>query len=150
RQMRVSTRVWHVGLAETSQTLHLHDPPPLRFHTNVTRSALSPLRSFSLLAAVCALICALARTSSAADRPTLAGVWNAGPLTERWNIGQWGKPCGPQPTSHEQPGGQVTVREEAGELLLSGLGTTFRTNECWEPLPRVTRATHSAADHAWR
>jgi hypothetical protein len=108
------------------------------------------LRSFSLLAAVCALICALARASSAADRPTLAGVWNAGPLTERWNIGQWGKPCGPQPTAHEQPGGQVTLREEAGELLMSGLGRNFRTNECWEQLPGVTRATHSAADHAWR
>jgi hypothetical protein len=117
----------------------------------VARSALNPLRSFSLVVAMCATVCLFVRTSSAADRPTLAGTWNAGPITERWNIGQWGKACGPQPAPHEQPGGQVTIREEAGgELSMSGLGRTFHTNECWEQLPGVTRATHSASDHTWR
>jgi hypothetical protein len=71
-------------------------------------------------------------------------------MVERWNIGDWGKACGPRPEAREQPGGQVTVREEGGELVMTGLGRTFRTNDCWEPLPGVTRATHAAADHSWK
>ena len=42
------------------------------------------------------------------------------------------------------------MREEGGELLMSGVGRTFRTNECWEQSKDLTRATHSAADHVWR
>ena len=111
---------------------------------------MSGLRSFSLFVAMCAVVCLAVRTSSAADRPTLSGVWNAGPLTERWNVGDWGKACGPRPVPREQPGGQVTVREEGGELSMSGLGRTFRTDECWEQSKDLTRAMHTTADHVWR
>jgi hypothetical protein len=116
----------------------------------VARSTLNSLRSFSLFAATAAVICLVARGARCADRPTLNGVWNAGPLTERWNVGDWGKACGPRPAPHDQPGGQVNVREEAGEIAMSGMNRTYRTTECWEQLPGVTRTTHSAADHAWK
>src|SRR5678816_2982751 len=99
---------------------------PYALHPQVARSAPSSSSSSAIFVAVCAVICLFARPSSAADRPTLAGVWNAGPLTERWNVGDWGKACGPRPVPQQQPGGQVTVREEGGELLMSGVGRTFR------------------------
>jgi hypothetical protein len=44
----------------------------------------------------------------------------------------------------------VTVQEEPGELVLSGLGRVFRTNECWEQLPGVARVAHASGDHSWR
>jgi hypothetical protein len=88
--------------------------------------------------------------SLADGRPTLAGTWNAAPLTERWNIGDWGNACGPRPSAREFPGGAITVREEGAELVMSGAGRTFRTNECWEQLPNVSRASHSVSERAWR
>jgi len=33
---------------------------------------------------------------------------------------------------------------------MSGVGRTFRTNECWEQLPNVSRGSHSVSERAWR
>ncbi|HKQ68366.1 MAG TPA: hypothetical protein VJT73_03465 [Polyangiaceae bacterium] len=115
----------------------------------MARTAPFPDRfSFAL---ICALFASLfARSASAADRPTLAGTWNASPLIERFNIGDWGSACGPRPNARESPGGAVAIREEAAELIMSGVGRTFRTSECWEQLPNVSRASHSVSERAWK
>jgi hypothetical protein len=90
------------------------------------------------------------RSARAEGHLTLAGRWNAGPLTERWNIGDWAPACGPRPTARELPGGAVTVREEGAELVIAGGGRTFRSNECWEQYPGVTRGSHSVSERSWR
>jgi len=115
----------------------------------VVASRLSRLHSFVAFALACAAILS-SESASAQGRPTLAGVWNASALAERWNVGDWGKACGPRPAPQDLPGGQVTVQQDAAELVMSGLGRTFRTNECWEQLPGVTRNSHSASNHSWR
>jgi hypothetical protein len=96
------------------------------------------------------VICCAARLGYAQSRPTLAGSWNAAPLSERWNIGDWGGACGPKPSARESAGGPITVREEGAELAMIGLGRTFRTTECWEQLPNVSRSSHSVSERAWR
>jgi len=116
----------------------------------VQRPAFLLLRAFVAVTCAWAIVCLCSGQSFADDRPTLAGVWNAAPLTERWNVGDWGSACGPRPSARESPGGQVTVREEGAELVMSGLGRAFRTNECWEQLPNVTRGSHSVSARAWR
>jgi hypothetical protein len=91
-----------------------------------------------------------ARTVRAQSRPTLAGTWSATPITERWNIGDWGEACGPKPSESTVPGGQVTIREEGAELAMAGAGHPFRTKECWEQLPGLTPNSHSVASRMWR
>jgi hypothetical protein len=86
----------------------------------------------------------------AQSRVTLAGTWSASPMAERWNVGVWGTACGPQPVARDYPGGQVTIREEGAELVLTGAGRTFRTNDCWEQPPGAGRSGHSASARAWQ
>jgi hypothetical protein len=116
----------------------------------VKRSAFLPLRAFVAVTCAYAIVCLCSGRSLADGRPTLAGTWNAAALTERWNIGDWGTACGPRPSAREFPGGSVTVREDGAELVMSGVGRNFRTNECWEQLPNVSRASHSVSERAWR
>jgi hypothetical protein len=88
--------------------------------------------------------------AQADGRPTLAGVWTATTLIERYNIGDWGTACGPRPAGRDVPGGQVTIREDGIELVLTGEGRVLRTSECWEQLPGLSTTSHSAADRSWR
>src|SRR2546430_11784777 len=120
-------------------------------YARAPKVARSPFRRsyFVAFAVACAAVL-FSWPGSAQRRPTLAGTWNASTLAERWNVGDWNKACGPRPIPQDIPGGQVTIREEGGELVMSGVGRTFRTNECWEQLPGVTRNTHSASDRSWR
>jgi hypothetical protein len=128
----------------------------------VTRSALfsSSLRTLVAIAIASALFFVRSGRSSAADRPaqviepprgsTLAGSWSASPLIEQWNVGDWGRSCGPRPTTHEVPGGPATVREEGPELVIVSTDRTFRTSDCYEQLPGVTQTSHSVTQRSWQ
>lgn len=62
-----------------------------------------------------------------------------------WQIGDWGKVCGPQPSGGGAPGGPVTVTQNGSELTFVGAGRTFSTTECWEQHPGLARISHSAS-----
>jgi hypothetical protein len=97
-----------------------------------------------------ALLFGFSRRSSAADRPTLAGVWSESIMTERWNIGQWGSACGPKPVSRDVPGGQATVTEEGVELVIASSDRAFRTAACYESLPGLVQSSHSVTQRSWQ
>ncbi len=82
--------------------------------------------------------------------PTLAGQWTATPLTTNWSIGDWGDACGPRPTGGGERGGTVTVAASGGELTFTGVGHPYSTTTCWEQLPGLVRASHSAGGPTWR
>ena len=55
--------------------------------------------------------------SEARPATSLAGKWQAEPMTVRWVIGSWGEACGPRPSGGGDPGGVVTLEEQGGELV---------------------------------
>lgn len=82
-------------------------------------------------------------------KPTLSGTWSATALTERWSTSEWGDACGPKPSPQGAPGGSVQVAEQGGELSISGAGRAYVTNQCWEQMPGLSRASHSASSRGW-
>ncbi len=82
--------------------------------------------------------------------PTLAGQWSASPLSVAWQIGDWGKACGPQPSGGGAAGGPVTIAQSGSELTFSGAGRAFSTVECWEQHPGLSRISHSAAPRSYQ
>jgi hypothetical protein len=111
-----------------------------------------PVRQYAFSFAACIALVSLVLpgTAKAQARPTLAGTWSAGPMIERWNVGMWGTACGPQPAAKDYAGGQVTIREEGSELVITGVGRTFRTSDCWELPPGAGRSGHSASARSWQ
>jgi hypothetical protein len=101
---------------------------------------------FSRLAplAACAAF-SLAPRPALADAPTLAGKWTASPLSVNWQLGDWGKACGPPPSGGGEAGGSVTIAESGSELTISGAGRSYTTAECWERYPGIQRISHSAS-----
>jgi hypothetical protein len=91
-------------------------------------------------------LAALAR----ADAPTFAGQWTATAMTTTWSIGDWGDACGPKPNGGGERGGTATIQASGGELLFSGVGRAFNTGSCWEALPGLVRASHTAGPSSWR
>jgi hypothetical protein len=96
-----------------------------------------------------ALLWLICTAAWGANRPTLAGTWTASAMTERWSVGEWGDACGPRPSGRGSPGGTATIREEGAELAISG-GGAYRTTDCWEKMPGVSRQSHTVSDYAWR
>jgi len=84
------------------------------------------------------------------DKPTLSGAWRASPLTESWSLIEWSDACGPKPSPAGAPGGPAQIREQGGELSISGAGRAFSTAECWEQMPGVARSSHSQSARGWR
>lgn len=82
--------------------------------------------------------------------PSLDGKWSATALTASWNVGDWGAACGPKPSGGGEPGGTATIAENGNELVISGVGRTYRTTECWEQFPGLSRTGHTAATRSWR
>jgi hypothetical protein len=80
-----------------------------------------------------------------AEAPTLAGTWSASPLTVNWQLGDWGKACGPAPSGGGEAGGSVTITQSGNELTMVGVGRTFTSGECWERYPGMQRISHSAS-----
>lgn len=95
----------------------------------------------------CVAFCILffCQEAEADTPPTLAGSWTASPLVVTWQIGDWGKVCGPQPSGGGAPGGPVTITQNGSELTISGAGRTYSTTECWERYPGIQRISHSAS-----
>ncbi len=87
----------------------------------------------------------LASRSAQAEVPTLAGKWTASPLSVNWQLGDWGKACGPTPSGGGEGGGSVTITQSGGELTIAGTGRNFTTGECWERYPGIQRISHSAS-----
>jgi len=98
-----------------------------------------------------ALLSLLASTRTLADAPpTLAGSWSASPLIVSWQLGDWGKACGPAPSGGGEGGGSVTVSQSGSELTFTGVGRTYTTAECWERYPGIQRISHSASARSFQ
>ncbi|MEO8875902.1 MAG: hypothetical protein ABI461_09965, partial [Polyangiaceae bacterium] len=66
------------------------------------------------------------------------------PLREQYTVQQWLPGCGPPPVSMSTGGNEViTVRQEGDELSFIGGGRVFKTNQCYDPLPTLSRDAHS-------
>ncbi|HWP06908.1 MAG TPA: hypothetical protein VNN72_14245 [Polyangiaceae bacterium] len=97
------------------------------------------------------LVGVIAAPLARADAPiSFAGPWSASPLTTSWSIGDWGDACGPKPTGTLERGGTVTIQQVGGDLVVSGLGRSYDTSSCWEPLPGLLRTSHSTGARTWR
>ncbi len=88
--------------------------------------------------------------AAAQEATGLAGKWQAEPMTVRWVIGSWGAACGSRPSGGGDQGGPVTIEERQGELVITGEGGTFSTEQCWRMHPELSRHSHSAADRSWK
>ena len=97
---------------------------------------------------------AAAAISVPAHAGTFDGKWKQGPLREDYTVQQWSPPaCGPTPSTGSSGGGEVvTIQEEGDELSILGGGRTFRTNQCYDPLPTLVRDSHTrdGSGHSWR
>lgn len=107
--------------------------------------------ALALAAAALALAAPLRAQPKKGDEPTrsLAGSWSATAMSESWTFTEWGEACGPKPASKGAGGGGVTITEVGSELQMSGAGRGFSTADCWEQLPGLSRASHSASKRAW-
>jgi RNA polymerase subunit RPABC4/transcription elongation factor Spt4 len=110
---------------------------------------LTKARHLVLLAAAL-LASSLATHGARADSPTLAGSWQASPLTVTWKLGDWGKACGPAPSGGGEAGGNVTISQNGNELTFSGGARSYTTAECWERYPGIIRISHSASARSFQ
>ncbi len=85
-----------------------------------------------------------------AQEPTLSGRWSATAMRVAWNIGDWGKACGPRPGGGGAPGGAVTIQQVGSELTITGAGPTYSTTHCWEQFPGLATRSHSGGKRGWR
>lgn len=112
----------------------------------------SSRRLRALVAAAAFASAALASAAADADA-SLEGRWKQGPLREDFTVRQWLPGCGPEPQSGSAGGGEiVSVRLEGDELAFVGGGRVFRTNQCYDAMPNLTRETHSRdpSGRTWR
>ena len=86
--------------------------------------------------------------------PKLDGRWKQSALREDFAVQQWlDAGCGPPPQSTSTGGGEViNIRTEGDELTFVGGGRVYRTNQCYDPMPTLSRASHSRASDGktWR
>jgi hypothetical protein len=75
----------------------------------------------------------------------LDGRWRQGPLREDFTVQQWlPNGCGPTPQTGATGGGEiVTIRLEGDELAFVGGGRVYRSNQCYDQMPTLSRETHS-------
>lgn len=99
---------------------------------------------------LCLLAWASCRPAAAQGTASLAGTWQAEPMTVRWVIGDWGEACGPRPSGGGDSGGVVTIEERGTELVISGAGRGYSTEQCWEMHPGLARQSHSGSRRAWK
>lgn len=114
--------------------------------------AFQPLWRFSRLGSslLVALVFVLSSGRAHADTPTLAGTWSASPLSVSWQLGDWGKACGPAPSGGGEGGGTVNIVQNGNELTITGTGRTYSTGECWERYPGIQRISHSASARSFQ
>ncbi len=83
----------------------------------------------------------------------LDGRWKQSALREDFTVQQWLPACGEEPKSTSTGGGEiVSIRAEGDELAFVGGGRVFRSNQCYDPMPTLSRETHSrdANGKTWR
>ncbi len=100
-------------------------------------------------ALIAVALCARAMPARA-QLPTLAGRWSATALRSDWNIGEWGKACGPAPSGGGAAGGVLTIASTGSELHFGFTGRDYTTNECWEQFPGLARVSHTGGPRNWR
>ncbi|MBX3206012.1 MAG: zinc ribbon domain-containing protein [Labilithrix sp.] len=107
------------------------------------RPALRPL--FSAAFGMAAALAVVSATSPARADSKLDGRWKQSALRENFTVQQWlDTGCGPPPQSTSTGGGEVVeVRMEGDELAFVGGGRVYRTNQCYDPMPTLSRETHS-------
>jgi hypothetical protein len=111
-----------------------------------------------LLAAATLSFAGGARADAAGAKPADAtpfdGKWQEGPLREDYTVDHWTPTsCGPAPVSAVTGGGDVvSIHQEGDELAIAGGGRVYRTNQCYDQLATLARATHSrdASGKSWR
>jgi hypothetical protein len=109
----------------------------------------TPLPASLFFLGFVAFLCAT--PARADDAPGPDGPWTLSGVTESFTVQEWGNSCGPAPKSDTLfPGGQVTVRTENGELVITGGAHPLRTDQCLDPLPTLSRTSHSGDGHSWR
>jgi hypothetical protein len=92
-------------------------------------------------------------TTAARAELRFDGKWKQTALREDFTVQNWLSGCGPPPQSMSTGGGEiVTIRMEGDELAIIGGGRVFRTNQCYDPMPNLTRESHSRASDGktWR
>jgi hypothetical protein len=75
----------------------------------------------------------------------LDGRWRQTALREDFTVQEW-QPgaCGPTPQSNSSGGGEVvSIRNEGDELTIVGGGRVYRSNTCYDPMPNLSRDSHS-------
>jgi hypothetical protein len=102
------------------------------------------------IVAASALGFVLASAPALAQTPTLAGTWTASSLTVSWQLGDWGKACGPPPSGGGEAGGSVNIAQNGNELTIVGVGRSYSTAECWERYPGMQRISHSASPRSFQ
>ena len=102
----------------------------------------------------CILVCGwLSGARRARAEASLDGTWTQGPLKEEYTVQKWLAACGPAPVSGPIGGGEaISVHQEGDELAFIGGGRVFRTNQCYDQMPTLTRETHTRdpSGRAWR
>lgn len=85
---------------------------------------------------------------------SLDGRWKQSALQETFTVQQWlDEGCGPAPQSTTTGGGEIiNIRMEGDELAFVGGGRVYRTNQCYDPMPTLSRESHSRASDGrqWR
>lgn len=107
--------------------------PPRRV-SNVVSRTLATVLSGGILAALV--------SPAHAESPSLAGAWNAGPLSEVVTVHSWPEECGPKPKGGNAGAGPYTIGIIGDELVFSG-ARPFRSDECWDR-DSAKRVSHSA------
>ena len=77
-----------------------------------------------------------------AEAQTLAGTWNAGPLSESVVVHSWPDDCGPKPKAGSAASGNYTISVVGDELVFAG-APSFRSDQCWDNMSGK-RVSHSA------
>ncbi len=110
------------------------------------------LASISVLALfVWALLAA--RASEARAEPHFDGRWKQSALTETFTVQTWLNACGEAPKNASTGGGEiVSIRLEGDELAIVGGGRVYRTNQCYDAMPTLSRESHSREPNGktWR
>ena len=109
-------------------------------------------RSVRVGAAI-AIVATLSTSVAPADAAVKEGRYRQSALKEDYTVQQWLTECGPTPQNSSVGGGETaTLKLEGDELSIIGGGRVFRTNQCYDSMPNLTRKSHSRASDggSWR
>ncbi len=96
-----------------------------------------------LASAILLLALLVVARAARADSP-YDGKWKQGPLKENFSVVQWLAGCGPAPVTGSTGGGEmVTIHKEGDELSFIGGGRVYKSNQCYDPMPTLSRESHS-------